>query len=86
MITPTIEVDLAHPFADGWNKIPGVAVQGAHLTIRTDEYFFRYENPSWTLCDSSAVARARRSAAIIAAVSACSAANSGPVTAARSTA
>lgn len=57
MITPTIEVDLAHPFADGWNQIPGVTVQGAHLTISPDEYFFRYENPSWTLCDSSAVTR-----------------------------
>lgn len=46
-----IKVDLPVPFTKTWERIPGITVDGPTLTIKPEEFFFRYENPSWLLCD-----------------------------------
>lgn len=46
-----IEAVLPEPFHDGWNRITGVKVEGRRITIDTAEYFFRYRNPAWVVCD-----------------------------------
>jgi hypothetical protein len=46
-----ITVTLPVPFTKTWERIPGIAVDGAVLTIDPDVFFFRYENPSWLICD-----------------------------------
>jgi hypothetical protein len=50
-----IRADLPAPFHDGWNKMPGVTVDGTTLTIDPSEYFFRYDNPTWLVCDWNSV-------------------------------
>ncbi|MGH3501969.1 MAG: hypothetical protein ACRDQA_13955 [Nocardioidaceae bacterium] len=45
-----INVELPEPMSYGWNKIPGVRVEGSRLTVNPAEYFFRYGDPSWILC------------------------------------
>ncbi|WP_433144949.1 hypothetical protein ACQPZ8_01175 [Actinomadura nitritigenes] len=50
-VAPVIEADLLAPFHAGWNRIDGVTVQGTRLTIDPAAYFFRYDNPSWLVCD-----------------------------------
>lgn len=50
-VLPEIETTLQHPFSSGWNRIPGVEVEGSHVRIIPDQYFFRYDSPSWRLCD-----------------------------------
>lgn len=50
-----IEVDFPGPFHPGWNKISGIAVAGKKMRIDIGEYFFRYENPSWLVCDWAGV-------------------------------
>lgn len=52
---PTIQAYLPTPFHVGWNKIDGVTVDGARFTIDPKEYFFRYENPTWIVCDWAGV-------------------------------
>jgi hypothetical protein len=52
---PRIVADLPEPLHSGWNRIDGVTVQGRRITIDPAEYFFRYENPSWLVCDWNAV-------------------------------
>ncbi|MFI0481756.1 hypothetical protein [Actinomadura sp. 9N215] len=49
--TAPIRVVFPEEFHSGWNRIDGVAVEGNNLTIHPDAYFFRYENPSWIVCD-----------------------------------
>ncbi|WP_051110482.1 hypothetical protein [Longispora albida] len=39
------------PFTREWNRVAGVAVDGHKLTINPAEFFFRYNNPSWLLCE-----------------------------------
>lgn len=46
-----IEVELPEPFHEGWNRIAGITVAGSRLTIDPALYFFRYENPTWIVCD-----------------------------------
>lgn len=46
-----ITVELPEPFHRGWNRLNGVTVDGSHLTIDPQAYFYRYENPRWLLCD-----------------------------------
>ncbi|GAA4232007.1 hypothetical protein GCM10022254_30780 [Actinomadura meridiana] len=46
-----IVVKLPKPFRNGWNRIKGVTVEGAIISIDPVAYFFRYENPTWLLCD-----------------------------------
>lgn len=50
-----IEVTLPAPFHGGWNRIGGVSVDGARVTIVPGEYFFRYGNPTWVVCDWAGV-------------------------------
>lgn len=45
------EVELPEPFDEGWNLIVGITVEGHRLKIVPDLYFFRYENPTWIVCD-----------------------------------
>lgn len=45
-----IEATMPAPFADGWNRLEGVTVDGPRLTIDTAAYFWRYSNPTWLLC------------------------------------
>ncbi|MGI5204067.1 hypothetical protein ACQEU6_21115 [Spirillospora sp. CA-108201] len=46
-----IRVEFPEQFHPGWNRIDGVTVDGKSLTIQPEKYFFRYENPSWIVCD-----------------------------------
>lgn len=46
-----IRAELPEPFSPGWNRIPGLSVDGHRLVLDPAEYFFRYENPAWLLCD-----------------------------------
>jgi hypothetical protein len=53
----SIHVELPEPFHQGWNRINGVTVTDNAITIDTAAYFFRYENPTWLLCDWQDVKR-----------------------------
>ncbi len=46
-----ITVDFEEPLSDGWKKVPGVTIDGTTVTIDPEQYFFRYENASWKVCD-----------------------------------
>ncbi|MFI0354234.1 hypothetical protein [Actinomadura sp. 9N407] len=46
-----IEVEFPEPFHPGWNKIDGVTADDHRVRIDPAAYFFRYENPSWLVCD-----------------------------------
>jgi hypothetical protein len=46
-----IRAELPEPFHEGWNRLAGVTAAGNTLTIEPKEYFFRFENPTWLLCD-----------------------------------
>lgn len=48
-----IRVEL--PLSSGWNRIPGLEVDDGQVTIDPQQYFFRYENPTWILCDWDSV-------------------------------
>ncbi|MGI5206171.1 hypothetical protein ACQEU6_31945 [Spirillospora sp. CA-108201] len=48
---PLIRAELPESFHLGWNRIDGVSVEGKVITIDPARYFFRYENPSWIICD-----------------------------------
>lgn len=50
-----IQASFRRPFSEGWNGVPGVRVDGSWLTIDPNQYFFRYEQPAWLLCDWNAV-------------------------------
>lgn len=52
-----IRAEMPEPFHFGWNRITGVTVDGNTLTIDPAKYFFRYESPTWFLCDWNNVAR-----------------------------
>jgi hypothetical protein len=49
--TATITVELPEAFDQRWNRLPGITVDGKHLTIDPAEYFFRFENSSWLVTD-----------------------------------
>ncbi|GIG62953.1 hypothetical protein Lfu02_73250 [Longispora fulva] len=51
-----IEVEMPIAFTAGWNQVAGVSVTGNLLAINPGEFFFRYTNPSWLLCDWGRVA------------------------------
>ncbi len=50
-VTNVIDVDLEVPLSEGWNRLLGMEVSGRHVRVDVDRYFFRYESPSWLLCD-----------------------------------
>lgn len=49
--TDVISVELPEAFDPRWNRIPGITVDGNLVTVDPTEYFFRFENSSWLLCD-----------------------------------
>jgi hypothetical protein len=50
--TSPITVGLPEAFDPRWNRIDGITVDGhGIITIDPAVYFFRYENPTWVLCD-----------------------------------
>ncbi|MFD0903586.1 hypothetical protein [Actinomadura sediminis] len=50
--SPTlIRAVFPEPFHPGWNRISGVTIAGEELTIDPLAYFFRYDNPTWIICD-----------------------------------
>ncbi|RKS07198.1 hypothetical protein DFP74_2855 [Nocardiopsis sp. Huas11] len=40
-----------HRFDPRWNRIPGLEVKGASLSIEPDDYFFRLESTGWRVID-----------------------------------
>ncbi len=45
-----IEVEMSEPFTPGWERIPGISVDGRMLRIDPREYFFRRSGrPTWLL-------------------------------------
>lgn len=52
-----VQVVTAEPFSIGWNRLTGVDVSGRQLTIDPARYFYRYDNPSWLICDWESVCR-----------------------------
>jgi hypothetical protein len=46
-----IDVMLPTAFNPGWNRLPGIKVDGRSLTINPTEYFFRLESHSWLVAD-----------------------------------
>lgn len=48
---PSVCIRTREPFSPGWNRIAGIHVDCDRLQIDASEYFFRYENPSWIVCD-----------------------------------
>ncbi|MFH8729212.1 hypothetical protein [Streptomyces termitum] len=51
VFTSVIEVDLPTAFDPGWNRLPGVKVEGRRLSIDPARYFFRFESHSWLVAD-----------------------------------
>jgi hypothetical protein len=43
----TITVELPEAFDARWSRLPGIQVDGRHLTIDPAEYFFRFESNTW---------------------------------------
>ncbi|MYV51339.1 hypothetical protein [Streptomyces sp. SID3212] len=46
-----ITVDLPTAFDPGWNRLPGIHVDGRRITIDPEKYFFRFESHSWLVAD-----------------------------------
>jgi hypothetical protein len=46
-----IEVTMPLPFSECWDRLDGITVDGTMLRIDPADYFYRYENPTWLLCD-----------------------------------
>jgi hypothetical protein len=42
-------VELPVAFDPRWNRIPGITVDGATITVDPEKYFFRFENSTWLL-------------------------------------
>ncbi|GGO26818.1 hypothetical protein [Microbispora bryophytorum] len=49
-------VELPVAFDPRWNRIPGITVDRATITVDPEKYFFRFENSTWLLCDWNLVA------------------------------
>ena len=49
--TVRYEAELESALSPNWNKVPGVLVNGRSVSVDPETYFFRFENPSWLLCD-----------------------------------
>ncbi|AXG82684.1 hypothetical protein [Streptomyces paludis] len=47
----TITVELPEAFDQRWNRLPGITVDGRHIAIDPETYFFRFENSSWLVID-----------------------------------
>jgi hypothetical protein len=51
---PVIQATLPEPLDPRWSRLPGLEVEGNVLTL-APEYWFRFESPSWLVCDWAAV-------------------------------
>lgn len=49
--TATITVELPEAFDQRWNRLPGITVDGKHISVNPAEYFFRFETNSWLVID-----------------------------------
>jgi hypothetical protein len=58
-----ITVDFDEPLSDGWKKVPGITIDGTTVMIDPAQFFFRYESPSWKVCDWDGVKKNMISAA-----------------------
>ncbi|PZG21189.1 hypothetical protein C1I98_37205 [Spongiactinospora gelatinilytica] len=38
-------------FTPAWSRIDGITIDGPNLTLDPAAYFFRYDDPSWLVCD-----------------------------------
>jgi hypothetical protein len=47
---PVIRATLPGPFDPRWSRLTGLEIDGSTITI-DPEYWFRFENPSWLICD-----------------------------------
>ncbi|MFI9647346.1 hypothetical protein ACIHAA_13760 [Streptomyces sp. NPDC052040] len=46
-----ITVELPEAFDPRWSRLPGILVDGRHITIDPAEYFFRFESNTWLVAD-----------------------------------
>lgn len=51
---PVIQATLPGPLDPRWSRLPGLGIEGNVLTLAPD-YWFRFESPSWLVCDWAAV-------------------------------
>lgn len=51
VVAAPIEAELGNPLSPGWNRIPGIQVNGTSVRIEPAEFFFEYREPHWLLCD-----------------------------------
>jgi hypothetical protein len=51
---PFIRATLPGPLDPRWSRLPGLEVDGSTVTLAPD-YWFRFENPSWLVCDWAGV-------------------------------
>ncbi|MEV0124965.1 hypothetical protein AB0I16_26100 [Streptomyces sp. NPDC050703] len=49
--TTAITVVLPDAFDERWARLPGIQVDGRRITIDPDDYFFRFESPTWLVAD-----------------------------------
>lgn len=47
----SIKVNLPVGLTPTWERIDGITVRGTFLEIDPERFFFRFENPSWVVCD-----------------------------------
>lgn len=50
-----IQATLPEALSHGWNRLEGIGVEGNTIEIDPALYFFRYGNPSWLVCDWTAI-------------------------------
>jgi hypothetical protein len=55
VVSDLVTVEMPEAFDPRWNRIPGITVDGVTVTIDPAEYFFRFENSTWLLCDWATV-------------------------------
>ncbi|MFF8960425.1 hypothetical protein [Streptomyces sp. NPDC014894] len=46
-----VTVELPAAFDPGWNRLPGLKVDGRCISVDPDEYFFRFESHTWLVAD-----------------------------------
>ncbi len=49
--TTAISVEIPEAFDPRWSRLPGITVDGKHITIDPAQYFFRFESHTWLVAD-----------------------------------
>ncbi|MCQ4084432.1 hypothetical protein NGB36_28600 [Streptomyces sp. RB6PN25] len=49
--TRLMSVELPEAFDPPWSRLPGITVDGKHITIDPAQYFFRFESHTWLVAD-----------------------------------